>query len=194
MNQESSFAYKIGNSIIKITKIPITQMDGMVNAIVVGEKEQLLQRGTTLGFVEVGFVRESLKNTLFIKNKESLLTKSTLFMVGEPVDFNAFGYNNDNEEKKALRLQHTQKELAGCYTNILTHLAQYKEIKKIALPGFLKRTGIPKENAIGIISKVIVEYVKDNPDRYASIHVLVKRTKYIDLYKKNILEAINALH
>ena len=193
MDKQLFFEHMFGKTLIRIDQIPITKIDEMVDAVVVGEKEQLLLRGIKSGFVEVGFVRKSLENTVLVKKRESCFLhkmNSSLFTIGEPVNFNAYTFNDGLDD---LRMQHTQKELGECYTNILTYLAQDKGINTIAIPAFLKKTGNSKQNKALIIIKVLLNYLKDNADRYNCIHLFVKKIKYIDVYKKGILKAVSSL-
>lgn len=92
-----------------------------------------------------------------------------------------FSHNNAIEE--------ASKDLKMCYTNVLTEVLKlcqttYRPPHTIALPALSTDTGFPRDKAAPIAVNTVLEFVKNNPGKYETINLFVKKRSEFELYKK----------
>ncbi len=79
-----------------------------------------------------------------------------------------------------------KKDLAHCYNDVLTvcQITGVATNNSIGLPALGTDVGFPREEAAVVAVATILEYIKNNPDAYALIHVFVKKRSEFALYTK----------
>lgn len=212
MEDQNSLSFPIGKTIVKLTKGCIYDADGTVDLMVVGRVQQKQLQEPSFGdLFDTGMMFNVKENIVYIKNKETddsasdddtykpypnpnrnrrelwkhAYTKqlqNKVIAIIEPrifKEYRLFSYvRNDMEFVVPKAFEEASKDLALCYNKLL----DIPSIKDIAIAPLGTDVGFPRDQAAPIAVKTIIEGIKNNPDKFASIHLFVKKRSEFALY------------
>jgi hypothetical protein len=189
--QFQTFDFTIGNTNIRISTQSIFKVDGNADVIVDGFMKQLsLIEHNPKRYFPVADLRIDRDNT-FSKRE----MQSKMVFVVEPeipnkvskyeweIEIDEYRASFDYVEKRDVDIQ-----LIECYQRILSDISSIKEFphKTIAISEIGTHLGLTEEQAALIAVKTITNFVKNNPETYALIHLLVEKSDTVDVYKRLI--------
>jgi hypothetical protein len=119
--------------------------------------------------------------------------KSTVLVVGEPGEFSQCELQEEwLSDFRDIKKEFFGQQLATCYTNVLSQCAQDvlpdKHNRTIAISLFGESNVFSDEEVAPIAVKAIIDFLKNNPNSYALIHLLAKNDVMARLYKKLFFE------
>ena len=194
--------YMINGTKIHVQKGCVVDVDGNVDAIIVGRNQQKL-----LGFKSDINCGITLENTIYLKDHQTnnilLLNgfESKILAVEEPViicENGKYSFKDQRFERgffantisyKTLHgdkaLARAKRKLELCYDSIL-NIAPGFLCKSIALPALGVPVGFPGKEAAEIAVKSIIEFLEKNPEKYQEIQFFVTEdgdlTHYHELF------------
>jgi hypothetical protein len=207
--ETNSLSITVGTTKINLTKGFIGDADNRVDMIVVGKKQQEKFTssffGSSGGVSCIGEISLRSSGTVHKNYSEKKQVTCSVVEITEPrmtEDYrNGLLYDAirpglgksgtfsiyRGKENEAIR--EASKDVALCYNKALREGVQKlgdKQVKSIALSVFTAETAFPVKKAAKVIVRSIMDFIKNNPNAYAVVELIVNENEEFKLFKGHL--------